>query len=124
MIIGIGTDIIEINRIKEALQTNIKLSERLFTSDELDYCQRKSNSFESFAARFAAKEALTKALGTGFRDYSWVDIEVIRDELGKPGILLRGTALAKAEELGVKNIHLSLSHGKDYATAMVVLEGS
>ncbi|SMB89571.1 holo-[acyl-carrier-protein] synthase [Desulfonispora thiosulfatigenes DSM 11270] len=124
MIIGIGTDIIEIDRMKEALQTNLRLSERLFTSGELDYCQQKCNSFESFAARFAAKEAMTKALGTGFRNYNWTDIEVVKDDLGKPSINLKGNALMKAEELGVTHIHLSLSHGKDYATAMVVLEGS
>lgn len=124
MIIGIGTDIIEISRIKEALQTNMKLTERMFTKEEMNYCQKKGNSFESFAARFAAKEAVTKALGTGFRNYNWVDIEVVRDELGKPGVVLRGSALEKAQELGIENIHISLSHGKDYATAMVILEGS
>lgn len=123
MIIGIGTDITEIKRIKEAIQTNLKLADRLFTPSEIAYCRKKSNSFESFAARFAAKEAVSKALGTGFRNYKWTEIEVVKDSLGKPSIVLTGNALKQAESLGGKSIHVSLSHSKDYAVAMVILEG-
>lgn len=123
MIIGIGTDIIEIDRMKKAVQTRPKMVERVFTRAEIDYCQSIGNFFTSLAARFAAKEAMAKALGTGFRDFKWQDIEVTNDSLGKPGINIYGNALEKAKELGVSRIQVSLSHCHDYAVAMVVLEG-
>lgn len=123
MIIGIGTDIIEIERIKKAIQTRPKLGERIFTSRELEYCSTKGNTFASLAARFAAKEAVAKALGTGIEGFKWLDIEVFNDEKGKPEIKLSNQALVKGQDLGVKKIEISLSHCKEYAVAMVVLVG-
>jgi holo-[acyl-carrier protein] synthase len=123
MIIGIGTDIIEISRIKKAVQTRPKLAERVFTRAEIDYCQSNGDFFTSLAARFAAKEAVAKALGTGIRDFKWQDIEVTNDFLGKPNIVIYGKAQEIAGQLGVNTIHVSLSHSRDYAVAMVVLEG-
>jgi len=123
MIIGIGTDIIEIARIKKAVQTRPKMVERIFTRTEIDYCQGSRDFFAPLAARFAAKEAAAKALGTGFRDFKWQDIEVINDTLGKPSIRIHGRAQEKARELGVTQINVSLSHCRDYAVAMVILEG-
>ncbi|MDK2822722.1 MAG: holo-[acyl-carrier protein] synthase [Clostridia bacterium] len=122
MIIGIGTDIIEIGRIKKAIQTRPKMVERIFTRAELDYCQGTGNLFASLAARFAAKEAVVKALGTGFRDYKWQDIEIINNHLGKPSVEMHGKAREKAQELRVANIHISISHCREYAVAMVILE--
>jgi len=123
MIIGIGTDIIEIVRIKKAIQTRPKMVERIFTPAELEYCQGKGDFFAALAARFAAKEAVAKALGTGFRGFKWQDIEVVNDELGKPFVKIYGKAMGKVEELGITKIEISLSHSRDYAVAMVVLEG-
>lgn len=123
MIIGIGTDIIEIQRIKQAIQTRPKLGERLFTPGELDYCGKKGNPFASLAARFAAKEAVAKALGTGIDGFKWVDIEVINDEKGKPIIRLYNQVRIKAQELGITRIEISLSHCKEYAVATVCCWG-
>jgi holo-[acyl-carrier protein] synthase len=123
MIIGIGTDIIEIERIKKAVQTRPKLVERVFTRNEIDYCQSRGDFYISLAARFSAKEAVAKALGTGIRDFNLQDIEVVNNSLGKPDINIYGKALEKANELGVRKIHVSLSHCREYAVAMVVLEG-
>lgn len=123
MIIGIGTDIIEIERVKKAIQTRPKMVERIFSPREIEYCQGQGNFFASLAARFAAKEAVSKALGTGIRVFKWQDIEVINDELGKPSVEIYGKALVKAQELGMKKLEISLSHSRDYAVAMVILEG-
>ncbi|MFZ5944426.1 MAG: holo-ACP synthase [Bacillota bacterium] len=122
MIIGIGTDILEVARIKNAIQTRPRLAERIFTRQEIDYAQKSGNFFASLAARFAAKEAASKALGTGIRDFKWQDIEVQNDALGKPQLIFHGKALDKVCETGAVFFHISLSHGKDYATAVVVLE--
>lgn len=123
MIIGIGTDIIEIKRIQEAIQRRDSFLQRIFTREEVHYCQNKQNKYQSFAVRFAAKEAAAKALGTGIRDFKWLDIEIKVNNLGKPSIVFKGRALKRSQDLGVENINLSLSHSKDYAIAMVVLEG-
>lgn len=123
MIIGIGTDIIEIERIKKAIQTRPKLGERLFTQQEMEYCSTKGNTFASMAARFAAKEAVAKALGSGIEGFKWLDIEVINDAKGKPEIKLHNQAWEKGSQLGVNKIEISLSHCKEYAVAMVVLLG-
>ncbi|MGI6224942.1 MAG: holo-ACP synthase [Peptococcales bacterium] len=123
MIIGIGTDIVEIDRLKKAIENRPKMVERVFTRIEIDYSEAIGNIYTSLAARFAAKEAVAKALGTGFRNFKWQDIEVYNDNLGKPGINIYGKALEKAQELGVARIFVSLSHCRDYAVATVVLEG-
>jgi holo-[acyl-carrier protein] synthase len=124
MIIGLGTDLIEVARIAAAAERRgPALLERLFTAREIGYCETRHYRFESFAARFAAKEAFLKALGTGVRDgISWHDIEVVRDALGRPELRLTGRALELAEERGVSSAFVSLSHTRSLATAVVVLE--
>jgi holo-[acyl-carrier protein] synthase len=121
MILGIGVDIIEVARIRAALEnprTGARFRERVFTPAEAAYCSRRRNAYESFAARFAAKEAMMKALG---RAYGWREIEVERGS-GPPTIRLHGRALARAEELGIRRILLSLSHTAELAIAYVIAE--
>lgn len=123
MIIGIGTDIIEIDRIEKAIKTNPRFKEKLFTAYERSYFESKNNKAESIAGSFAAKEAVSKALGTGFRSFGMEDIEIRRDEMGKPYVSLLGEAKVLGESLGVRGIQLTISHCKDYAVAFVVVEG-
>ncbi|HQO18586.1 MAG TPA: holo-ACP synthase [Candidatus Cloacimonas sp.] len=124
MIIGIGCDIIKVERIQNAITKNSLFCEKLFTPAEIEYCSRKANSAQSFAARFAAKEAVMKALGTGWDGkVNWLDIEIINSATGSPSIKLTGGAQEVADKLKVKNICLSLAHEKDYALAYVILEG-
>ena len=124
MIIADGCDLIEIERIAKALQRETFCT-RIYTAAELSYAESKKNQRKaaSLAAGFAAKEAVAKALGVGLGQIGWREIEVRHDELGKPFVALSGRARALAEERGVKNIHLSLSHSREYALAMVILEG-
>jgi holo-[acyl-carrier protein] synthase len=123
MIIGIGCDIIEINRVEKAVQSD-SFKKRVFTEAEIAYCEsRGKQQFASFAARFAAKEAVLKALGTGLRGGELVEIEVLNDELGCPQLSLRGYHEEQAQSKGVGKIHVTLSHSKDSAMAYVVLEG-
>ena len=121
---GVGTDILEIRRIEKMVgKWGDKFLNRVFCDGEISYARsRKAFYFSSLAARFAAKEAVLKALGTGLSGTSWLDIEIILPE-GSPKVLLRGTAKTKAEAMGIRNIHLSLSHSREYATAFVVAEG-
>lgn len=123
MIIGIGVDIVEISRIEEAIKRNNKFLEKVFTGIELDYLQQRNLRPEFAAGRFAAKEAVSKALGTGFRGFGLRDIEIQRDELGKPLVCLKGKAKEILEGYGNCKIHLSISHGRDNAIAYAVLEG-
>ena len=123
MIKGIGTDIIEIQRIKDAVKKNERFLRRVFTPGEISYCESKSNPYPSLAARFAAKEGASKALGTGIGQISWTEIEVTINQAGKPNIILHGKALELAEDLGIKDIHVTLSHSKEYGVAMVIMEG-
>jgi len=121
MVLGIGVDIIEVARIHAALdnpRTGERFRARVFTADEIAYCQRRRNGHESYAARFAAKEAMMKALG---RAYGWREIEVIRGK-GAPSIRLHGRAATRAAELGITRIHLALSHTAGMAIANVVAE--
>ena len=124
MIIADGCDLIEIERIAKALQRE-NFCTRIYTAEELRYAESKKDlrKAASLAAVFAAKEAVAKALGVGLGQIGWSEIEVRHDELGKPFVALSGRARALAEERGVKNIHLSLSHSREYALAMVILEG-
>lgn len=123
MIIGVGVDIVEIRRIEKAISRNNKFLEKVFTSGELEYLKQRNLRPEFAAGRFAAKEAVAKALGTGFREFGLQDIEIKRDELGKPLVFLKG----KAKEIGDRysncKIHLSISHGEDSAVAYAVMEG-
>jgi holo-[acyl-carrier protein] synthase len=123
MIIGVGVDIVEIRRIKEAVERNNNFLEKLFTDTELEYLNSRKLSPEYIAGRFAAKEAVSKALGTGIRGFGFRDIEINRNELGKPIVVLKGKAKLIAEQFGKYSMHLSISHGEDSAVAYAVMEG-
>jgi len=123
MIIGIGIDIVQINRMHQWLE-NKKLMERYFHNDEISLVlSRGNNAIQTLAVRFAAKEALGKALGTGLANITLKDIMVVNDKNGKPEIKLFGTAQKALEIYGVNRVHVSLSHEKENAVAMIVLEG-
>ncbi len=121
MIFGIGSDIIEIERVgKSILKEEFK--QKLYSEREIAYCEANRKA-ESYAARFAGKEAFFKALGTGWRDgLILTEVEILNDELGKPYIELSGKTKEIVEAKGVKHIHISLSHSKENAIAYVVLE--
>lgn len=124
MIVGLGVDISEIDRIEAAIQRHGRsFLERVFTPAEIAYCERHRVSGERYAARFAAKEATMKALGTGWRrGVRWVDIEVVRQPSGRPTMELRGAARQHADRLGVSRIHVSLTHSGNLAFAEVIFE--
>lgn len=124
MIVGMGADIAEIDRVEEAItKFGRAFIERVFTETEARYCERHKAKFERYAARFAAKEAAMKALGTGWRrGVRWRDIEVRNEPSGKPGIHLSGVAAEHAERLGARHFHLSITHSGNVAFAQVILE--
>lgn len=123
MIYGIGTDIIEVERIRKALELDHGFREKIFSDEEIRYCESMKNKFQHYAARFSAKEAFMKALGTGWRDgIRFIEIEVVHDTLGKPLLNLTGKAKEMAEKAGLGDVHLTLSHVKDSASAVVVAE--
>ena len=124
MIVGLGVDIAEIDRIEAAIARHGRhFIERIFTPDEITYCESYRARFERYAGRFAAKEATMKALGTGWRQgVRWVDIEVVRPRGSRPSIVLHGAAKEHAERLGVKNISLSITHSGNTALAQVIFE--
>ena len=122
MIIGIGVDVIDVNRMKKWREVP-GIYERYFHPDELSAAFEKGNSVElSLAARFAAKEAYVKALGTGFAGIILKDIMVKNHHNGQPQIIVSGTALGALRQSGAERIHVSLTHERDVAIAMVVLE--
>jgi holo-[acyl-carrier protein] synthase len=126
MVLGLGTDMIEISRVEASIrQFGQRFLDRVYTPGEIAYCQRKKkHAAESFAARFAAKEAGAKALGTGIsRGISWKELEVRREPSGKPSLHLTGRARERADDLGITNLTLSLTHNRDVAFAVVVAEG-
>jgi holo-[acyl-carrier protein] synthase len=124
MIVGLGLDIAEVDRIEEAIARHgAPFLERLFTPAEASYCERHKNRYERYAARFAAKEAAMKALGTGWsRGVRWRDIEVAREPGGKPTLHLAGVARQIADQLGVKHISLTITHSGNLALAQVIFE--
>jgi holo-[acyl-carrier protein] synthase len=125
MIAGTGTDLCEVERIKKALESSYgaRLRERVYTPTEIAYAESKANRFERYAARFAAKEAGMKALGTGWRGgVSWRDLEVVNLRSGRPTLRLSGKAAEIAQRLGVQRISLSLTHTAQQAMALVILE--
>jgi holo-[acyl-carrier protein] synthase len=125
MIVGTGVDVVEISRIRRITEkpTN-RFILRVFTPSERQYCRAHRDSAPHFAVRFAAKEALFKALGTGWaKGITWQDTEVLREGQGAPTIVLHGEALRLSESKGTKTIHLSLSHSDQWAIATVILEG-
>ena len=122
LIIGIGTDIFEINRMKKRIEKEPEFIQSVFTSQEIKYCEQFKFKEQNFAARFAAKEALMKALGIGYNNgISFSEIEISNNPAGKPEITLTGKALEFANKSGVTNIHVSLSHSKKQAIAFVIL---
>ena len=124
MILGIGVDIAEVDRIKRSISEGDHFKKRVFTEVEQNYCDSIKNSAESYAARYAAKEAFFKALGTGWRGaLKFTDLEVVNNELGKPIVHLHNEAQRMAKEMGVKSVHISLSHTKETAIAYLILEG-
>jgi holo-[acyl-carrier protein] synthase len=123
LIYGIGTDIIEVSRIQKVMERDIGFREKIFSEGEIAYCEGMKNKFQHYAARFSAKEAFMKALGTGWRDgIRFIEIEVVHDPLGKPLVRLSGKALELAVNVGMGEIHISLSHVKEIASAVVVVE--
>jgi holo-[acyl-carrier protein] synthase len=125
MIVGIGTDIISVGRISQlCAKHGHRFTDRVFTAREQDTVGCGPGASERLAARFAAKEAVMKALGTGWaRGVNFLDIEVITEPSGRPVIQLTGEARARADRGGAARIHLSLSHEREHAVAFVVLEG-
>lgn len=120
MIFGTGIDIIEIKRIEKAVFKRIKFLNKCFTSKELEYFNSKKNNYESIAGYFCAKEAVAKALGTGFHNFKLIDIEVLKDEYNKPFVVLHNNAKIIADQHGIDHIHLSISHSKEYAVANAI----
>jgi len=124
MIIGIGIDLVEIERIHDSVEKfGHRFLDRIFTQAEIEYCQRKAHRYQHFAARFAAKESILKAIGTGLSEgITWHEIEIVNNELGKPVFVCKGNFDRILREFGVENIYLSLSHSQKYAIAMTILE--
>ena len=124
MIIGMGIDVAEVKRIASVIETQKeRFLRRVYTLDEVAYCEQFKNRFERYAGRFAAKEAAMKALGTGWsRGVRWVDLEVVRQRGGRPTLALKGEARKIAEALGVKNIAVSITHTSEQAIAQVIFE--
>ena len=124
MIVGVGSDIFEVARLRSELRYEGKrIREVIFTPNEIAYCETKRYPEQHYAARFAAKEALLKALAIdGQGGFFWQEIEVINEQSGRPGIHLHGSLKQRASELALERIHLSLSHTRAHATAHVILE--
>jgi holo-[acyl-carrier protein] synthase len=125
MIVGTGIDIVEVARVAAAIERfGRRFLRRVFTEAEIRYCESKANRAERYAARFAAKEAALKAIGTGWRrGVAWRDVEVGREAGGRPTITFHGKAAEFATRLGMKRAALSLSHTAEQAVAQVILEG-
>ncbi len=124
MILGIGVDLVNIPRIERILKKwGDKFKKRAFSESEIEYSEGYNRSYEHFAANFAVKEAFFKALGKGFKGNMRIhDVEVLRDENGKPYINLHGKAKRSTERLGINSIHISISHDVEYSVAVVILE--
>lgn len=123
MIYGIGTDIFEVSRLKAVMEQDKGFLSDIFTEGEIAYCKKMNYKEQHFAARYSAKEAFLKALGTGWRfGIKFTDIEIGNDELGKPNIQLHGIAYEQAKKEGISVIHVTLSHTKTMVTSFVILE--
>ncbi len=122
MILGLGIDLVPVARIASA--RSAAFDRRVFTPAELKYARRHADADERLAGRFAAKEAVLKALGTGWaRGISWRDVETLNDRAGRPVLRLRGKAAARARALGISRWHLSIAHAGGFAVATAVAEG-
>ncbi|MCI8515939.1 MAG: holo-ACP synthase [Hungatella sp.] len=119
MIIGIGTDMIEMERMRKACEKQAFLA-RIYTAEE---CRQARGSISRLAGNFAVKEAVAKALGTGFQGFGPKEIEVLRDEKGKPYVRVFGGAGKRARELGIHTVHVSITNLREYASAFAVAEG-
>ena len=125
MIYGIGTDIIEVQRIEEKLRRTKGLKTRLFTGREIAYCESKHRPAMNYAARFAAKEAFLKAMGTGWSNgYAFSEIEIVNNAQGKPELFVHGSVGEFCRTHGIAGMQVSMSHIKDLAKAVVVLENN
>jgi holo-[acyl-carrier protein] synthase len=124
MIVGTGIDIAEVPRIAESIERfGDRFIQRVFTEDEIEYCESKANRIERYAARFAAKEAAMKALGTGWNHgVRWRDVEVFRQPGRRPTIKFHGKAAEFAAQMNTRNVSLSISHTREQAIASVILE--
>ena len=117
-IVGLGNDIIEIERIERAIKRTKIFRDKVYTQSEIDYAEKKKKKYETYAGRFCAKEAISKAFGTGLRDFAMKDIEVLNDSFGKPYVKLWGSLKEKYENY---TLLVTISHCKDYATATALL---
>ena len=126
MIVGIGIDVAEVKRIRAVIESQgERFLRRVFTLEEVAYCEKFKNKYERYAGRFAVKEATMKALGTGWSSgVRWVDIEVVRERGGKPTLELRGEAKKIADKLGVRHIAVTITHTASQALAQVIFEDS
>ena len=124
MIYGVGTDLIEVTRIEKQITGNSRFKQKIFSASEIEYCDSfKVNSAQHYAVRYAAKEAFFKAIGTGYRGgLTFHEVSVESDELGKPRIVLSGKSKDYANANKFTAIHVSLSHLRDYASAVVIIE--
>jgi len=120
---GIGIDVVEVDRIESSLsEFGEHFLDRIFTEEERAYCDRQKNRELSYAARFAAKEAIAKAFGTGIgKSIGWRDMEIYRKDSGEPTVILHGKAKELAEEIGIEEVKISLTHAKHYAAANAVI---
>jgi holo-[acyl-carrier protein] synthase len=125
MILGVGIDLVEIERFKSALRRHgDRLLEKVFTPEEREYCESRMNRIAHYTARFAGKEAVLKALGTGWSGgIAWTDVNIVHVKSGNAEVSLSGVALKVAEEKGVRNILISISHSQLYANAVAIAEG-
>jgi holo-[acyl-carrier protein] synthase len=120
---GVGIDMIEVARVAEKINKESGFRELVFSKTEIAYCESKKNKFEHYAARFAAKEAFFKALGTGWAENTlFSEVEIINDKDGKPEVTLSGSTLETISSMGIKKILVSLSHIKTIASAVVIAE--
>ena len=121
VIIGTGIDIIEVRRIQNACR-NPRFIKKVFTEEEWDYIESRGKNMQTVAGNFAAKEAVMKALGTGFVSVGWKDIQILREPEGKPYVQLSGRALLRMSELGGKKVWISISHIREFAAAQAIIE--
>lgn len=127
MVVGVGVDMVEVARIQRALEepkTGRRFRERVYTEKEIQYCERRQRKYESYAGRFAAKEAVMKALGRGWGSkVGWLDIEILPAPGGKPEIYLHDKTSSFAQKLGIQRFSLSITHTEQYAMAYVIAQG-
>ena len=124
MVVGLGVDIVQNERIRGIIDKwGDKFLEKIFTKTELDFINKHEQKLQRYASNYAVKEAFVKALGTGFRNgINFHNIQVRRDELGKPFIELMGSTKSFADQKGINKIHTTISHEKDYSVAVVIFE--